>query len=121
MAKSQGQTADFLPLTPAVFHILLALSDSDRHGYGISKEVAATTAGTVRLGPGTLYGTLTRLLAAKLVDEIQRSDTRSAATDPRRRYYRLTPLGRAVARAEARRLADLVSVARAKSMLPGRR
>ena len=121
MTSIQGRTADFLPLTPAVFHILLALSDSDRHGYGISKEVAASTAGTVRLGPGTLYGTLVRLLAAKLVDEIDRPDTRSPASGQRRRYYRLTPLGRAVAKAEARRLADLVSVARSKSMLPGRR
>ena len=119
MSKNQGQVAAFLPLTPAVFHILLALSDSERHGYGISKEVAARTDGAVRLGPGTLYGTLTRLLAADLVDETAPPESRGA--DPRRRYYRLTPLGRAVARAEARRLADLVSVARAKAMLPARK
>jgi DNA-binding PadR family transcriptional regulator len=117
----QGQIAGFLPLTPAVFHILLALADSERHGYGISKEVAARTNGHARLGPGTLYGTLTRLLAAGLVDETTPPDTRSTAADHRRRYYKLTPLGRGVARAEARRLADLVSVARAKSMLPARR
>ena len=121
MTKNAGQVAAFLPLTPAVFHILLALSDSERHGYGISKEVAARTDGTVRLGPGTLYGTLTRLLAADLVDEAAPPESRGAAADPRRRYYRLTPLGRAVARAEARRLADLVSVARAKAMLPARK
>ena len=107
-----------LPLTPAVFHILLSLSDSERHGYGISKEVAARTDGTVRLGPGTLYGTLTRLLAADLVDETATPESRGAA-DPRRRYYRLTPLGRAVARAEARRLADLVSDRPRQGHAPG--
>ena len=121
MGNIQGQAAAFLPLTPAVFHILLALSDSERHGYGISKEVAARTRGAVRLGPGTLYGTLTRLLAVDLVNETAPPDSRAAGADHRRRYYRLTPLGRAVARAEARRLADLVSIARAKAMLPARR
>jgi DNA-binding PadR family transcriptional regulator len=121
MPKSEGQVAGFLPLTPAVFHVLLALSDSERHGYAIAREVADRTDGQVRLGPGTLYGTLTRLLAAKLVDDVEPSDTRKGASDDRRRYYRLTPLGRAVARAEARRLADLVSVARAKSLLTSRR
>jgi DNA-binding PadR family transcriptional regulator len=103
----------FLPLTPAVFHILLALADEDRHGYGIAQEMARSTGGLVKLGPGTLYGTLTRMTDAHLVAE-----TDSArGTDPRRRYYRLTPLGRSVARAEADRLANLVDLARGKSLL----
>ena len=102
-----------LPLTPAVFHILLALADADRHGYAISQEVAQRTAGRVRLGPGTLYGTLGRMVEAGLVVE------RDA--DQRRRYYGLTPLGREVARAEAQRLSQLVAIARDKALLPARR
>ena len=105
----------FLPLTPAVFHVLLALVDEDRHGYGIAKEVAARTDDAVRLGPGTLYGTLTRLTEAGLVEE--RPGRGRAAADDRRRYYRITVLGREVARAEARRLATLVDLARAKALL----
>lgn len=104
----------FLPLTPAVFHVLLALVDEDRHGYGIAKEVAARTHDTVRLGPGTLYGTLTRLTEAGLVEE---RPIRSRAADERRRYYRITLLGRDVARAEAQRLASLVALARAKALI----
>jgi DNA-binding PadR family transcriptional regulator len=105
----------FLPLTPAVFHVLLALVDSDRHGYGIAKEVAARTGDAVRLGPGTLYGTLARLSEAGLVEE--RPARGRAAADERRRYYRITTLGREVARAEARRLATLVDLARAKALI----
>ena len=101
-----------LPLTPAVFYVLLALADEDRHGYGVAKDVAERTANAVRLGPGTLYGTLTRLTAAGLVVERQ-----TRATDDRRRYYRLTPFGRRVAEAEARRLAQMVGIARAKALL----
>jgi len=100
-----------LPLTPAVFYVLLALADDDRHGYGVAKDVAERTANAVRLGPGTLYGTLTRLTAAGLVVE---RPTRAA--DDRRRYYRLTPFGRRVAEAEARRLAQMVGIARAKAL-----
>ena len=102
-----------LPLTPAVFHILLALADAARHGYAISREVAQRTGGQVRLGPGTLYGTLNRMVAAGLVEE------RDA--DERRRYYGLTPFGRDVARAEARRLHQLVDIARDKALLPIKR
>jgi DNA-binding PadR family transcriptional regulator len=105
----------FLPLTPAVFHVLLALVDEDRHGYGIAKEVAARTDDAVRLGPGTLYGTLTRLTEAGLVEE--RPVRGRAAADERRRYYRITALGREVARAEAQRLASLVDLARAKALI----
>lgn len=110
-----------LPLTPAVFHILLALADDDRHGYAIAQEVARRTDGDVRLGPGTLYGTLTRMVEAALIEEHARPRARSGPADERRRYYRLTPFGREVARAEARRLQRLVSIARAKALLVPKR
>jgi len=105
-----------LPLTPAVFHILLALAGQERHGYGIMQEVAALTEGTLRLGPGTLYGTLKRLVSAGLVEE---SDARPDADldDERRRYYRLTERGRHIAAEEARRLENLVNVARTRRLL----
>ena len=105
-----------LPLTPATFHILLALADAERHGYGIMQEVAERTDGAVRLGPGTLYGSLKRLLEAGWVDE---SDERAdpALDDERRRYYRLTPFGRSVARAEAKRLDAVVRAARRKRLI----
>ena len=109
-----------LPLTPAVFDILLSLADEDRHGYGIAKEIEGRTAGRVRLGPGTLYGTLTRMLEAGLVQECPGPASDEPAAE-RRRYYRITPFGRDVARAEARRLAELVRTAKAKALLkPGR-
>lgn len=115
MPEAQPDVQRFLPLTPAVFHVLLALVDADRHGYGIAKEVAARTSDQVRLGPGTLYGTLARLTEAALVEE--RPARGRPGADARRRYYRITPLGRDVARAEARRLASLVDLARAKALL----
>jgi len=115
MPKRLPDALTFLPLTPAVFHILLALADADRHGYGIAREVAQRTDGTVRLGPGTLYGTLGRMVDAHLVSE--RASSAARGDDDRRRFYRLTPLGRDVARAEARRLALLVDVARRKSLI----
>src|SRR6476469_3341936 len=97
-------TADsHLPLAPATFEILLALVDAERHGYAIMKDVAERTAGAVHLGPGTLYGALKRLLDAGMVKEGgERPDPELG--DERRRYYRLTPFGLQVARAEARRL-----------------
>ena len=101
------------PLTPAVFHILLALADGPLHGYAIAKAVAEHTSEAIQLGPGTLYGTLTRMAESGLV----REQTRASKEDGRRRTYELTPLGRAAAKAEARRLAELVSVARGKSLL----
>ena len=104
----------FLPLTPAVFHVLLALSGQERHGYGIMQEVSSLTDGDLRLGPGTLYGTLKRLVTAGLVEE---SDERPDADDERRRYYRLTETGQRVAEEEARRLENLVSIARSKRLL----
>lgn len=107
---------EFLPLTPSVFHILLALADGERHGYGIIKEVEARTEGRVRLGPGTLYGSVKRMLGERLIEESgERPDP--ALDDERRRYYRLTEFGRRVAVAEAERLSGLVAVARAKQLL----
>lgn len=107
---------DHLPLPPATFHILLSLADGERHGYGIMQEVAAQTAGAVRLGAGTLYGALKRLLEGGLVTESgERTDP--AMENERRRYYLLTPLGRAVARAEAQRLDGLVRAARQKRLI----
>src|ERR1700682_3749324 len=102
---------DLLPLTPPVFHILLALADEERHGYGIMQDVARQTNDTLQLGPGTLYGCLKRMLAARLVEE---SDERPdpALDDERRRYYRITDFGARTLRAEAERLAHAVSAAR---------
>jgi DNA-binding PadR family transcriptional regulator len=105
-----------LPLTPAVFHILLALAEHERHGYAIMREVAADTNGALQLGPGTLYGCLKRMLASRLVEE---SDERPDPDldDERRRYYRITDFGARTLRAEAERLALAVSAARAKRLL----
>ena len=104
------------PLTPAVFHTLLSLADGEKHGYGIMQEVAARTNNALIMGPGTLYGTLKRMLEAGLVEECgERPDP--AMDDQRRRYYRLTRQGRRAARAEAQRLEALVQAARAKSLL----
>ena len=104
------------PLTPAVFHILLALADRERHGYGIMQEVSARTDGKVILGPGTLYGTINRMLEAGLIKEVGRTK-RSALNDERRRYYRITGQGRRVAITEVERLQGLLRVARAKHLL----
>lgn len=118
MPTQTQDPAKLLPLTPAVFHILLALADDERHGYAIMREVAASTGGQLQMGPGTLYGTLKRLLAAELVEE---SDERPdpALDDERRRYYRLTSLGRRVAVAEAERLTQLVRLAQSKQLMGG--
>jgi DNA-binding PadR family transcriptional regulator len=107
----------FLPLTPAVFHVLLALSEGDRHGYGIIHDVAAATAGDVTLRTGTLYTILKRLLdEGFIIESAARPDADD--DDQRRRYYALTPLGRAVVRAEALRLESMVTLARSRRMLP---
>jgi DNA-binding PadR family transcriptional regulator len=113
---SETDPTRLLPLTPAVFHILLALADGERHGYGIMQEVEVRTGNKVRLGPGTLYGSIKRMLADQLIEE---SDERPdpMIDDERRRYYRLTRFGRLVAMAEARRLENLVGAARAKKLL----
>ncbi|MDP9174341.1 MAG: PadR family transcriptional regulator [Planctomycetota bacterium] len=106
-----------LPLTPAVFQILLALSDQERHGYGIMQEVKHQTRDGLKLGPGTLYGCLNRMLEARLVEE---SDERPdpELDDERRKYYRITDWGRRVSRLEAERLEEAVHAARLKRLLP---
>jgi DNA-binding PadR family transcriptional regulator len=116
--KSQARpVSDFLPLTPAIAHILLALADQERHGYAIMQEVAALTEGRARMGPGTLYGTIKRLLAAGLVEEAdERPDPE--LDDERRRYYRITRLGIQVLEAESARMATLLGAARAKRVFP---
>ncbi|MFT3890724.1 MAG: PadR family transcriptional regulator [Anaerolineales bacterium] len=106
------------PMTPAVFHILLALADGDKHGYGIMKDVENQTAGRIKLGPGTLYGTIKRLLAADLITEVdERPDPE--LDDERRRYYRLTALGRRLAVEENERLTQAVKAARLKRLSEG--
>src|SRR6266581_615338 len=112
MKHTDRDPETLLPLTPAVFHILLALADSERHGYGIMQEIAMRTDGKMRMGPGTLYGSIKRMLADGLIEESgERPDP--VLDDERRRYYRLTAFGQRVVRAEAQRLAQLVNVARA--------
>jgi DNA-binding PadR family transcriptional regulator len=103
------------PLGASTFYILLALAGGDRHGYGVIKEVEAQTSGAVKLGPGTLYRLIKQLLADGWIVEIEGD---AADGDERRRYYRLTPRGRAIARAEAERLDSLVAVARERRLLP---
>lgn len=111
MSENAKSPEALLPLTPAVFHVLLALAQEERHGYSIMQHVADTTDGKVKMGPGTLYGTIKRLLAVKLIEE---SDERPdpELDDDRRRYYRLTPLGRRVLGAEVSRYSKAVRVAR---------
>ncbi len=107
-----------LPLSAAVFHILVALADRDRHGYAIMQDVAVRTSGQVQLSAGTLYSSIRRLLEQGLIEELSESPDRSS-TDERRRYYRLTRFGRRVATAEVARLNNLVKQARATGLVPG--
>jgi DNA-binding PadR family transcriptional regulator len=115
---SRPRPESFLPLPVSEFEILLSLADGERHGYSIMTDVSERTGGSVRLGPGTLYGSVKRMLASGLIDE-HTAKRRAADDDERRRYYRLTSLGRAVAEAEAKRLAELVRHARRKRLLGG--
>ncbi len=108
--------ADYLPLSPAVFHVMVSLADGSRHGYAIIKDVAERTNGAERLGAGTLYAIIKRLLADGLITEITSDDDDRG--DQRRRYYRLTALGRKVAIAEAERLERAVASARWSRLLP---
>ena len=118
MAEGVKGPERFLPLTPAVFHILLALADGEKHGYAIMQEVEDMTEGRVQMGPGTLYGSIKRMLAAGLIEE---SDDRPdpALDDERRRYYRLAALGRKVLRQETERMAGLMALARRKHVWSG--
>jgi len=117
MAKEKPET--WLPLTPAMFHILLALADKERHGYEIMREVDERSEGKVRVGPGTLYGSIKRMLSDGLIEELdERPDPE--LDDERRRYYRLSDLGRRIAVAEAQRLERLVKSARSKKLLSPR-
>jgi DNA-binding PadR family transcriptional regulator len=118
MTQTLSSPEALLPLTPAVFNILLALTDGEKHGYAIMLEVEASTQGTVKMGPGTLYGSIKRMLEAGLIIE---SDERPdpGLDDQRRRYYELTGLGWRLLQAEARRLADQAALARRKGLLEG--
>src|ERR671911_2545977 len=108
MPADLTDTDSFLPLPAAVFHILVALADRDRHGYSIMQDVASRTDGRVRLSPGTLYSSIRRMLEAGLVEELRESPD-PECQDERRRYYRLTRWGRRVAMAEAMRLTEMLS------------
>jgi len=119
MADERPRADSFLPLPEATFHILLALGDEDRHGYGIIQEVAARTDGALKLSAGTLYRSIQRMLEQGLIVETQHRPA-PEFDDERRRYYRITAFGAEVARAEARRLTQLVKLARATGFAPGR-
>lgn len=116
MPPKKNDVARYLPLTPALFHVLLALADGEKHGYAILKEVSTRTDDKVRLSTGTLYGIIKRLLEDGMIEEPSRRPA-SNLDDERRRYYRLTPLGRQVAQAEAARLEEILLMARAKKLL----
>jgi len=109
----------FLPLPPATFHILLALAEEDRHGYAIIQDVAVRTDGALKLSPGTLYRSIQRMLDHGLLQETHDRPA-PELDDERRRYYRITTLGTAVAKAEARRLTQLVRMARARGFAPAK-
>lgn len=118
MTKDSPDPESLLPLSQPVFHILLALADQERHGYGIMQEVQYRTEGQIHLAPGTLYGAIKRLLKQKLIEETdERPDPE--LNDERRRYYRLTEFGQRVLAAEVARLTRMVEQAQAKQLFPG--
>jgi DNA-binding PadR family transcriptional regulator len=109
--------ASLLPLTPVVLHMLLALAGErqGKHGYALAREVEDVSGGQIRMGPGTLYGSIQRMIDASLIEE---SSRRAADDDERRRYYRLTPFGRRVLELELARLDAVIAIARGKNLLP---
>jgi DNA-binding PadR family transcriptional regulator len=113
MRYDDSEVQALLPLPPATFHILLALSTGDRHGYGIMQDVESQTKRDLRLSAGTLYRTIQRLLEQGLIEE----PAQASIVDSRRRTYRITPFGSAVIRADAQRLAELVLMARGAGLL----
>jgi DNA-binding PadR family transcriptional regulator len=119
MTFTQSDISALIPLPPATFHILMAVAQEDRHGYGIIQDVERRTGGELRLSAGTLYRSIQRMLELGLISE---TDDRPAPEfdDERRRYYRITSFGTAVARAETRRMAQLVRMARTQGLLPER-
>jgi len=108
---------DLLPLTPAIFHILLALAGGECHGYGIMQEVAEISEGQTQLGPGTLYRSIQKMVVDGLIEEVVAADATPEESE-RRRVYRMTSFGRQVAKAEARRIAALVRAASRRKLLP---
>jgi len=116
LSAAPSNAEPFGPLTPSMFHVLLALAGEDLHGYAILKEVLLRTGGKVRLSTGTLYGIIKRLLNDGLIVEL-RSRPAESQDDERRRYYRLTPQGRQVASAEAERMDEILSLARSRNLL----
>lgn len=119
MKPDSPDPSSLIPLPPATFHILLAVADDDRHGYAIIQDVAVRTNGELKLSAGTLYRSIQRMMEQGLIAETRERPS-PELDDERRRYYRITPFGRAVAHAEARRLTQLVKLARARGFVPGR-
>jgi DNA-binding PadR family transcriptional regulator len=119
VSSRESEIEDLLPLPEATFHILMAVAEDDRHGYAIIQEVATRTDGMLKLSPGTLYRSIQRMLEQGLIQETAERPA-PELDDERRRYYRITSFGRAVAKAEARRLAQLVKLARESGFVPGR-
>jgi DNA-binding PadR family transcriptional regulator len=117
MTFKQGDIDELLPLPPATFHILMAVAEEDRHGYAIIQDIAARTNGDLQMSAGTLYRSSQRMQEQGLIVET-RSRPAPENDDERRRYYRITPFGLAVARAEARRLTQMVKLARARGIAP---
>jgi DNA-binding PadR family transcriptional regulator len=117
MAGDDPLVDSLLPLPPATLHILMALGDDDRHGYAIIQDIAARTNGAVRMSAGTLYRSIQRMIEQGLVAEVQERPA-PEFDDERRRYYSITRFGTTVARAEVRRLQNLVRLARASGLVP---
>jgi len=116
MAAKNIELEEMPPLTPAVFHVLLSLAGSERHGYAIMQEVAESTNGRIKMGPGTLYGTIKRLVESRMIEESdERPDPK--LDDERRRYYRLTAIGQRTVKAEALRYEAIAEVARRKRLI----